>query len=452
MLRHSPLLFLLVLLLGSGCGRKITQEQKDLRRDLRIALRDHSYPKAAELAQRLVGTAPQDNSAWESLVRAQIGARDFSTAQQTLGEWRAVVRKPSPKFDELTGDLALKQQNPALAFQSWSKALKAAPKNLRLLRKIAHAHRRLGQPQQEDRLLSAMIETDDNATTRIERALARRKLHRWPEAVEDYRRAQELAPDDPDVRRGVKLFERLGKFLPQVRELDARLALTPEDDQLLADRALLFLRSEDYELGLRDGAAASQKAPWAMRPRLFRGMALVQLGRANECAELAVDQRVRLAALAPEFLQTISRLDSEISVERSNIELYLARAWQLNEIGQPALALEDARTALGIDERSAGAYSESSYALTKLGQADEAFAQIKRATDCDPNFSTAWQYRGELEMAREDLAAAIDSFSRALALNQTAVALQKREQCYMKLGQFEKAEEDHRALELLNAR
>jgi tetratricopeptide (TPR) repeat protein len=274
-------------------------------------------------------------------------------------------------------------------------------------------------------------------------------MHRWVEALDDSRRAQELAPNDPDVRRGAKVFERLGKFLAQIRELDARLAMTPEDDQLLADRALFFLRGQDYELALIDAEAAGQKAPWAMRPRLFRAVALIELGRASECEGFGVDPRLRFASLSPEFLETVGRLDAEILLERDNAELYISRAWQLNEIGQPKLALEDAETALRNDANSAAALVEASYALTKLVRKDDALQRISHATEVDPTLPTAWQYRGELEMAREDYPAAIISFSRVLALNQTTAALQKREQCYIKLGQYQQAEGDHRALEKL---
>jgi tetratricopeptide (TPR) repeat protein len=289
----------------------------------------------------------------------------------------------------------------------------------------------------------------DRATKLMQNALEQRKLHRWGEAIADYQKAIELAPDDPDVHRGAKVFERLSKFLPGIRELDARLAMTPEDDQLLTDRALSFLRGQDAELALVDAEAAAQKAPWAMRPRLFRAAALIELGRSAECEALGVNPRLRFSALASEFLETISRLDAEISLERDNAELYVSRAWQLNEIGQPKLALEDAETALRNDSSLATAQMEASYALTKLERRDEALQQIKRATELDPQLPNAWQYRGELEMAAEDYVAAIESFTRVLANNQTAMALQKREQCYIKLGQYEKAEADHRALEKL---
>ncbi|MFZ1218265.1 MAG: hypothetical protein WAO00_03185, partial [Chthoniobacterales bacterium] len=275
----------------------------------------------------------------------------------------------------------------------------------------------------------------------------RRHLHRWPEAFEDLERARVLGPDDPEVLRGGRFIDQAGKFLADIRELDSALALSPNDPGLLADRALVFLRCEDHELALEDAEAAGNHGPWAMRPKLFQALALLALGRADECEKLGVHQLIRLEALTPEFLETIGRLDSEISAEPNNSELHVSRAWQLNEVGQPTLALQDAESAARLDPKASGACAEASYALTKLGRAAEALDQIKRATELDPNFATAWQYRGELEMARGETLSAIDSFTHAIEANQTAMALQKREQCYRRLGLLVKAEQDRRARE-----
>ena len=292
----------------------------------------------------------------------------------------------------------------------------------------------------------------EQATALMERAFEHRKAHRWSDALADYQAAKQLAPDDPDVHRGVKLFERLGKFLAEIRELDARMAFAPDDVQTLGDRALLFLRSDDAELALSDSIEAGAKAPWAVRPKLFQALALIALGRAEQCEALRVDRRIHLNALTPEFLETISRLDGEISVEQTNPDLYTARAWQLNEIGQPRLALADTESALQNDPNSAGAHAERSYALTKLGRADEALEEIKRATELDENFATGWQYRGELEVARGDLNAAVESLSRALTISPNISALQKREHAYRELGETAKADDDLHALEALSAR
>ena len=436
----------------TSCNRPLSAEEKALRAELRKALREDNYAKAAELARKVVAAAPHENGGWERLVRAQIGARDLPAAKETLAEWRRAISRPSAKFHELNGDVAFHEDDTALALQSWQRAIEQRPKKALVLRKIARLHQRQHQWTEENAAWTALLELEENPTDLMNRALCRRRLHRWSEALDDFRRAQELAPEDPDVRRGAKLFERLGKFLAEIRELDARLAITPKDDQLLADRALLFLRSEDAELALQDSRAAAELAPWAIRPVLFQAAALFSLGRIEEAEKLGVNRRFRLASLTPEFLQTISRLDSEISVERTNAQLYVERAWHLNDISQPPLAMKDAETALRFEPNSAGARAESGYALAKLGRRDEAFEHIRQATELDPNFSTAWHYRGELEMAHGEYLAAIESLSRSLAINQTPAALRRREECYRHVGLLVQADEDRRAYEDMAAR
>jgi tetratricopeptide (TPR) repeat protein len=434
-----------------ACDRG-AREQKAVRAELHEALRQHSYGKAAELARRLVKLNPQDNGSWDRLVRAQFGLRDPAGVKQALEEWRHTVANPSSKLDEYTGDVAADQHDAPAAVLAWTKVLALEPKNIRVLEKVARMEKAQQHWTEENAAWTTFIEVQESPTARINRALCRRRLHRWQDAFDDLKRARELAPDDPEVQRGGKLFEQMGGFLADIRELDAGLAVSPNDPGLLADRALMFLRSEDYELALEDSEEAAKWGPWAMRPKLFQAIALIDLGRSDECDKIAVQKGIRLETLTPEFLETISRLDSEISVERSNAELYVARAWQLNEINQPALALQDAENAVRLNPKSAGAFAECSYALRKLGRADEALERIKQATELEPNFSTAWQYRGELEIERGETLSAIESLSHAIDTTPTVTALQKREQCYRRLGLLVKADQDRKALEELNTR
>lgn len=449
----------LILLLGvatlmalGGCNRAAIREQKAFRIELDQALAEHSYEKAAELARRLLKLKPQDEGVWDRLVQAQFGARNFAGATQALEEWRRAVSHPSPKLDEYTGDLAVAENHPAAALQPWLKVLEGDPKNVRVLEKVARLEHQAEHWTKENIAWTTCLEVQDNALARVHRALCRRRLHRWQDAFDDLHRAQELAPNDPEVLRAGKLFEQLDKSLGDIRELDAGLAVSPNDPGLLADRALLFLRGEDYALALEDSTEAAKFGPWATRPKLFQAIALIALGRPADCEKLAVQKFIRLETLSPEFLETISRLDSEISAERNNAELYVTRAWQLNEINQPALALQDAETAARLNPKSAGAFAEQSYALMKLGRAAEALQQIKHATELDSTYSTAWQYRGELEMDRGETLSAIESFSQVIETTQTVAALQKREECYRRLGLLVKAEQDKRALENLDAR
>lgn len=442
------LALLLLFLLAAGCGPRLTPEQKATRAELQRALEDQSFTRAAELARRVIADFPNDHAGWERLAQAQLGLGDLEGAKETLARWRSTIAKPSWQREEVAGDIALRENDPARALDFWNKAL-AREKNPRPLRKIAQLRARQKEWPAAEAAWSDLIAVEDSGLARAERARVRRHLRRWPDAFEDSRHAQQLSPNDPEVRKTTTLFERVGKFIEAIQELDTRLAITPGDDQLLADRALLLLRSGDPELALADAETAAALAPWAMRPRLFQGLALIALERGTEAERLGVNPQTQLEVLTPEFLETIGRLDSEMSVERTNPELFVTRAWQLSEAGQPALAFQDAQSALRLDPQNAGAHAEMAYALAKLGRSDEAFAHIQRATEADPNFSTAWHYRGELEMGRDNYLAAIESFTRALAINQTTATLRKREECYIKLGRFEEAEADHRALEAL---
>lgn len=435
-----------------GCHHSLSEAEKADRATLRQALREHAYERATTLAERIVQLHPDENGAWDRLLQAHAGSHDAAGAKATLERWRRAVRQPSAKLDEYTGDFASAGGDAAQALQSWTEALNANGKKLRVIEKVARLQHTQRNWHAENKAWSAVLEVEQNARARIQRALCGRHLHRWEEAVEDLHRAQLLAPQDPDVIRATKLFDRLAKFLDGVRDLDARLAVAPNDAATITDRALLFLRAGDVEMALEDSEIAGKLAPWAVRPKLFRAMALATLGHPEEGERLGVRRSLRVETLPPEFLQTVSRLDAEISVEQDNAELYVERAWQLNDIEQPRLALAEAENAARLDAQSAGAYAESSYALMKLGRAVEAYERIKRATEIDPNFTTAWQYQGELEMHGGNFLQAVDSFSRALALNQTAVVLLKREQCYRRLGLLVKAEEDYQMLQDLTAR
>ena len=286
----SFVLAAVTLLAFSACDRATPREQRALRSQVDDALHQKSYVKATELAHRLLKLEPEDDGSWDRLIQAQFGQRDFTAVKQTLEEWRRAVKTPSPKLEEYTGDHAVEVNEPALAVQAWTKLLSVDPKNTGVLEKLARLEKKQQRWAEENSAWTAHIDVRDNATARINRALCRRRLHRWQDAFEDLQRAQELAPNDPEVVRGGKLLEQMGKFLPEIRELAAGLALSPNDPGLLADRALIFLRSEDYELALEDSTEAAKLGPWAVRPKLFQAIALIALGRADECERLAVQK------------------------------------------------------------------------------------------------------------------------------------------------------------------
>ncbi|HEY2713666.1 MAG TPA: hypothetical protein VGI60_14220 [Chthoniobacterales bacterium] len=428
----------------SGCARRLSQEEKNVRSELRQALRAHQFTHAIPLARQVLQFSPHDDGAWQRLAQAQCGARDFTGLETTLANWRAATKTPSSKYDEYRGELAVANGRPTEAIAAWRQAAAEETGKTRVWARIARLEQEQENWSQAAPAWMQATKGADDPGYLVNRATCYRHLHKWEAVRVDLQRAQELAPQDALVRQELTRFNRLGKFLQEVRELDRQLQTLPDDAGLLGDRALLFLRAGDPALALDDAKRAAQLAPSAVRPKLFCALAARALGRE---AEATVLPGLRVETLSPEFLQVISRLDVEIAAEPKDAELLTNRAWHLNEIGQAQLALADARSALAAEPKSADACAEAGYALAKLQRKTEAYGEIGRATELDPTLATAWQYRGELEMQRDDYNAAIDSLTHALSINQTAAALTKREECYRKMGLLAKAEDDHKALE-----
>jgi tetratricopeptide (TPR) repeat protein len=436
------------LLFAAGCNRRVSEEEQTARHEVREALHQRAFARALPAARRVLHFASNDNGAWARLAEAELGMRDRAAVAQTLAEWRRAVSHTSPKYEEDRGDLALAEGRPTEALAAWQKAVAGKDRRARVFVKIARLQQAAGHWQESVLAWTRALSSGQTAGALINRAICYRHLHSWEAASADLQMANKMAPRDPLVRQEYARSERLGKFLAEARDLDRQVRELPNDAGLLGDRALLFLRAGDAPLALDDANRAAQLAPKAVRPKLLRSIARREIA---ENSATKNEDPIRLEDLTPEFLQTISRLDAELAAEPESAELLANRAWQLNEIGQPRLALDDAQRALKSDPQSAGANTEASYALEKLGREGEAYARIKRATELDPHFSTAWQYRGELEMERAEFTTAIDSLTRALAINRTPAALARREECYRKVGLLAKADDDRKAREEISA-
>jgi tetratricopeptide (TPR) repeat protein len=444
---------MLAMLAGfAACQPQNVREEKALRRQLAREIRSHAYETAVPIARQLLQQHPQDDKLWSRLVHAQIALHNFDGARESLARWRSSVPQPPPKVDLFEGNIAEEEHDYDRALDAWRAAAMARPHHRAAFEKIAALEQNRRHWNEAAEAWTNALQAKETARSHINRAVCYRRLRRWDDAFKDLHEAQKIGRDDPDLRRWQNLFDSLGKYLDEIRDLDARLAGLPGDVGLLGDRALLFLRTGDPELALDDAEMAGRLAPWAVRPKLFKAIALIALQRAKECERLSVRQPIRLDTLPATFLEAAGRLDTAISVEPKNADHYITRAWQLNEIGQPLLALQDAETAATLDPRSAEALAEVSYALHKLGRSEDAFEKIRSATELDPNSASAWQYRGELEVERGNNPGAIDSLTHSLNIEQTAAALQKREECYRRAGMNARADEDHRALQTLSAR
>jgi len=102
------------------------------------------------------------------------------------------------------------------------------------------------------------------------------------------------------------------------RELDASINASPADFYPPRRSGIGLLRAGDAELSLGDAEQAGKLAIWAVRPKLLQAIALVELNRSGECADLLVRDSIRLEPLSAENLEAFRRLDGQIAVERTN--------------------------------------------------------------------------------------------------------------------------------------
>src|SRR3954468_4511158 len=158
----------------SSCHRAASKEEKALRAELRKALDDQAYERAADLARRHLKLKPGDSGTWDRLGRAEFGLHDLPGVKRTLDEWRQAVPHPSISLDEYTGDLAAAQNDDTSAIEAWTNAVSVDAKNIRVLEKIARFEKRRRFWIKEDAAWSSIIAVQVSAVARINRALCRR--------------------------------------------------------------------------------------------------------------------------------------------------------------------------------------------------------------------------------------------------------------------------------------
>src|SRR4051794_39050251 len=130
------------ILMMPACRRAASKEEKALRAELRKALDEQNYQRAADLARRHLKLRPKDNGTWDRLVRAEFGRQDLAGVKQALDDWRRTVPNPSLNLEEYAGDLAAAQNDDAGAIQAWTIVIIAEPKNVRVLEKVARLEKR----------------------------------------------------------------------------------------------------------------------------------------------------------------------------------------------------------------------------------------------------------------------------------------------------------------------
>jgi tetratricopeptide (TPR) repeat protein len=454
--RLIPFTLLLALCIGPvitgfGAGQDLSQ----LRTQLQAAEDAADKPAIIELSRRLLAIAPNDSNVWEILAQTELETEDLDRLEQTLNAWQKAVRRPPAAIEDFRGTLSFRRKDYPDAEWHWLAFLATKPPAADAATEYDNlADLCAAQERWEDHAAyrTKAIAAQDSAARRVSRAIAFLRLDKWDAAYADMAKANKMDATDAEVKEWLPQFERLQGFLPRIKALDAQIVKSPNDAALLLERARIFTLAGRPLLAFHDAQRTLKLQPASMRARIQTAEALLDVDRVDDAAKLELSRDLRRGEdkhISEQALRDLGALDAQLLASPKDSEALTARSKILRELRQFTLALADARAALAINDKSAGAHFEAAQDLNGLGQEKEALEQARIATELDPRDSAKWFFRGVLERQRANFAAAIESQTRSLEINESLVALNEREQCERRIGKTHEADADlHRIREL----
>jgi tetratricopeptide (TPR) repeat protein len=451
--RHFSLaLFVWWLLCQFACA---AADISPLRSSLAAAEKAEDQPAIIELSRRLVDANSHDSAAWEKLARALFAQKDYARCNATLDTWEKASKPPAAAIEELRGDVGFAQKDTKGAERHWLAFIArkpAATDAAATLDSLADLCVDQSRWRENAEFRKRAVAAEVTAARRVALATALLRLRQWDAALKEMQRANALDAGDTQVTEWLPQFERLQKFLPRIKGLDAQVSKMPTNAALLLDRARLLTLAERPLLALDDCQQALKLQPNSLRARVQTAEALQDSERGAEAAKLGVSHdlaRTDGNHVSEKALRDLAAKDLLVAQNPGRPEPLAARSKALRDLRQFTLALADAQAALAIDANSAAGHFEAAHDLDGLGRTKEALVHIRRAVELNPNDAVAWYYRGVIEAHRADFAAAIESQTRSLAIHESAVALREREKCARRLGSVAQADADLRRVQEL---
>jgi len=458
----------LILLAGSAFAATEAPNLQQLLDHLKKAQEAEDKPAIIELSQRVVAAAPNDSGTWDTLAQTQLESEELEDLERTLDAWQKAFKKPTGAIEDFRAGLCFKRKDYQCAEQHWLAFIATKPPRA----DVGTAYDNLAELCAEQSrwadhaaYRTKAIAAQDSASRRVLRAVAFLRLHNWDAAYADMAKANKMDATNPQVKEWLPEFERLQKFLPQIKTLDAQIAKSPNDPAvagLLLERARVFILAGRPLLAIDDAERAFKLQPVSMRARIQLAEALLDAGQSEHAAKLEVDRYLRRVEDKPatagpsrgghvsdEALRELGRLDARLSSNPKDADALVARPKILRDLRQFTLALADASAALAINDKSAAAQFEAAQDLNGLDRPKEALLHARIATELDPNNSNMWFFRGVLERQRADFAGAVASQTRSIEISESLGALSEREQCRRRIGKTPEADADLRRIQAL---
>jgi hypothetical protein len=458
---HLRTFAIAVLALLAGAGFAVAKEAPDVRQlrdQLKKAQDAQDKPAIIELSRRIVAIAPNDSETWDTLAQTQLEREELDDLERTLDAWLKAFKRPLAAIEDFRAGLCLKRKDYQCAEQHWLAFLATKPPRADAATVYDNlAELCADQARWADHAVyrTKAIAARDTAARRVLRAVAFLRLHNWDAAYADMAKANKMDATDPQVKEWLPEFERLQKFLQQIKALDAQIAKSannPALAELLLERARALILAGRPLLAMDDGERAFKLQPASMRARIQLAEAFLDAGQPDDAAKLDVDKYLRRGEdknVSEKALQELGKLDARLAANPKDADALVARARVLRDLRQFTLALADANAALAIDDKSAAAHFEAAQDLDGLDQRKDALLHARIATELSPGDSKMWFFRGVLERQRADFTAAVASQTRSIEISESLVALNEREQCERRIGKTAEADADLRRIQEL---
>jgi tetratricopeptide (TPR) repeat protein len=451
LVRPLPFSFLLLLCVSNpllSADKQLSQ----LRVQLKAAEDATDKPAIIELSRRVLDITPTDSNIWQTLAQTELQTEDLDRLQQTLDAWQKAVRRPPAAIEDLQGTLCFKRKDYQCAERHWLAYIATKPPASDTADEYdSLADLCAAQARWEDHAAyrTKAIAAKDSVARRVARAIAFLRLRKWDAAYADMTKANQMGATDSQVKEWLPQFERVELYLPRIKALDAEIAKSPNDFELLLQRARLFTVAGRPLLALDDAERAFKLQPASMRARIQTGEALVDTGRAEDAAKLQVGRLARDrddGHVSERALLELSVNDALLTQDPKNVQALVARASVLRALQQLTLALADAQAAIGVNDKSGDAQFVLAHLFDDLGEQKDALMHARIATELDTNDPAKWSFRGVLERQRTDFEAAIQSQTRSLEISESFLALSEREQCERRIGKISQADADLRRI------
>jgi tetratricopeptide (TPR) repeat protein len=445
----------LILLTANALAATKAPELQQLRDQLKRAQDAEDKPAIIELSRRIVAIAPNDSGTWNTLAQTQFESEELDGLERTLDAWQKVFKRPPSAIEDFRAELCFKRKDYQCAEQHWLAFIATKPTRADAATdydSLAELCAEQARWADHAAYRTKAIAAQDTAARRVLRAVAFLRLHNWDAAYADMAKANKMDATDAQVKEWLPEFERLQKFLPQIKPIDAQIAKSPDDVGLLLERARVLILAGRPLLAIDDAERAFKLQPASMRARVELAEALLDAGQPENAAKLEVDRYLRRGEdkhVSDEALRELGTLDARLSANPKDADALVARAKILRDLRQFTLDLADANAALAINDKSATAHFEAAQALDGLDRQKEALLHAGIATELDPHNSNMWFFRGVLERQRADFAGAVASQTRSIEINESLVALNEREQCERRIGKTAEADADLRRIQQL---